>query len=220
MKKILLGLVVLVLLVGCTTNQKKEPTDAEKIKEEYEALNGQANQSGVMHKTITLSDKNPLVYASGDDVISLLKEGSGIIYFGFPECPWCRAALPVFLEACEEELITQVLYYNNRDQRDVKELKGDTVVTTKEGSEEYYQILDLLGEYASEYDGLNDPSIKRLYYPTMVFVSEGKIVDFHQSVVEGVTDPRQDMTSQQIEELKSVYKEAMKKVKGACNSAC
>ncbi|MDD6467244.1 MAG: hypothetical protein PUF50_03580 [Erysipelotrichaceae bacterium] len=220
MKKILLGLVVLVLLVGCTTNQKKEPTDAEKIKEEYEALNGQANQSSVMHKTITLSDKNPLVYASGDDVISLLKEGSGIIYFGFPECPWCRAALPVFLEACEEELITQVLYYNNRDQRDVKELKGDTVVTTKEGSEEYYQILDLLGEYASEYDGLNDPSIKRLYYPTMVFVSEGKIVDFHQSVVEGVTDPHQDMTPQQIEELKSVYKEAMKKVKGACNSAC
>lgn len=221
MKKVIVAFLVLVLLVGCKP-EVKEPvlTDAQKIKEEYEALNGQANSAGVAHKTVEVAENNPLVYATGEDVITMLKEGSGIIYFGFPECPWCRAALPIFLEACEEELMTKVLYYNNKDQRDAKELKDGNVVTTKEGTDEYYQILDLLGEYASSYDGLNDSTIKRLYFPTMVFMNEGKIVAIQQGVPEGVEDPRQEMPEEYVQQLKELYKDGMKKVKGACDSAC
>ena len=35
-----------------------------------------------------------------------------------------------------------------------------------------YKILDILGDKASVYEGLEDDSIKRLYFPTVVFVNE------------------------------------------------
>ena len=110
MKKILLCL-MLVLLVGCTGT-----TDAQKFKKEYEALNGQSNYAGVLHKTIEISENNPMIYATDEEVITMLESGTGIIYFGFPDCPWCRAALPVLLEAAEEELMTKVFQVIDRQE--------------------------------------------------------------------------------------------------------
>ncbi|MBQ7891250.1 MAG: thioredoxin family protein [Erysipelotrichaceae bacterium] len=216
MKKILLCL-MLVLLVGCTGT-----TDAQKFKKEYEALNGQSNDAGVLHKTIEISENNPMIYATDEEVITMLESGTGIIYFGFPDCPWCRAALPVLLEAAEEELMTKIYYLNNKEQRDTREaLETGGSVVTKDGTSEYYRIVNALGEHASVYEGMGDDSIKRLYYPTVVFVHEGEIVGVQVSLAseEGV-DPRKDLTSEQWNDLKTIYKEYMRKVKGSCDSSC
>ena len=217
MKKIMLALLMVMLCCGCV-----KTTDAMKFKKEYESLNGQANDAGVLHKEITIPEENPMVYATQEEVMEMLENGTGIIYFGFPECPWCRAALPVLLEAAEEELMTKILYYNNKDQRDTRELleTGGNQIT-KEGTSGYYAILNALGEFASAYDGMNDETIKRLYYPTVVFVYEGEIVGLQESLSseEGV-DPRQDLTTDQWNALKKIYKEYMKDVKGACDSSC
>lgn len=219
MKKVIVGLLVLLALTGCVNTTGE--SDALKFKQEYETLNGQTNDAGVLHKSVTISEENPMIYATGNDVIEMLTSGTGIIYFGYPECPWCRAALPVLLEACDEELMMKVLYYNNKEQRDVKKLTDEGVVTEEEGTDEYYQILSLLGDYASVYDGLDDASIKRLYFPTVVFVYEGEIVGLQESLVsEDGVDPRQDLSDEQWNALKSVYKEYMKEVKGACDSSC
>ena len=217
MKKIILGVLILILCAGCL-----KTSDAAKFKKEYESLNGQANDAGVLHKEITIPEENPMIYATGEEVIDMLENGTGIVYFGFPECPWCRAALPVLLEAAEEELMTKILYYNNKEQRDTRELleTGGNRITV-EGSSEYYYILNVLGEYASAYEGMNDETIKRLYYPSVVFVYEGKILGLQESLAseEGI-DPRQDLTSDQWNALKKIYKDYMKEVKGACDSSC
>ena len=217
MKKLILILFALLLLTGCVGQ-----TDAQKFKKEYESLNGKANDAGVLHKDITIPEDNPMVYATFDEVVDMLENGTGIVYFGYPDCPWCRAALPILLEAAEEELMTKILYYNNKDERDTRELleTGGNQITV-EGSSDYYYLLNVLGEHASVYEGMNDETIKRLYYPTVVFVYEGEILGTQVSLAseEGV-DPRKELTSEQWNDLKKIYKDFMKDVKGACDSSC
>ena len=217
MKKLILILFALLLLTGCVGQ-----TDAQKFKKEYESLNGQANDAGVLHKDITIPEDNPMVYATFEEVVDMLENGTGIVYFGYSECPWCRAALPVLLEAAEEELMTKILYYNNKEERDTRELleTGGNKITV-EGTSDYYYLLNVLGEHASVYEGMNDESIKRLYYPTVVFVHEGKILGTQVSLAseEGV-DPRKELTTEQWNDLKKIYKDYMKDVKGSCDSSC
>ena len=118
--------------------------------------------------------------------------------------------------------ISTCSYLNNKEQRDTREAveTGGSVVT-KDGTSEYYRIVNALGEHASVYEGMGDDSIKRLYYPTVVFVHEGEIVGVQVSLAseEGV-DPRKDLTTEQWNDLKTIYKEYMQKVKGACDSSC
>ena len=44
-----------------------------------------------------------------EEIFDIL-DGTGIIYFGFPECPWCRNAVPVLLDAAEEVGIEKIYY--------------------------------------------------------------------------------------------------------------
>ena len=223
MKKLLVIFILVGLLVGCN-NPPVTKTDAQKFKEEMEALNDVAvegAEEGTVHVSLTIPEENPMKYATGTEVIEMLKNGTGVIYFGFPECPWCRSALPVFLDIADAELMTEVLYYNNLDQRDIKELdESGQVVETKAGTEEYFEILALLGEYASEYGGLNNPDIKRLYFPTYVFVKEGKIVGTHVGTLSGISNPRASLTEEQIKELSSIYLDLFAKIKEVCDNAC
>ena len=97
----LLGIVVLILSICAFFAYQKEEqtpdlTDAEKIAEEYKVLNNEINeQNNLAYPIVELSNENPFVYASEEEVIRVLKEGTGVIYFGFPSCPWCRTLLPV-----------------------------------------------------------------------------------------------------------------------------
>ena len=55
--------------------------DAQKFKKEYEALNGQSNDAGVLHKTIEISENNPMIYATDEEVIQAAKTASATICF-------------------------------------------------------------------------------------------------------------------------------------------
>lgn len=227
MKRLVKGLSICLcfMLMGCVGEKPDQPqpetTDATRFQQEYESLNGTENGSGLPHAELTIDADNPMVYATQQQVETLLTSGTGIVYFGYPECPWCRNTLPVFLEAARDELVTEVYYMNNRDQRDEKELNASgEIVTVKEGSEEYARLLELLGEFASVYDGLQDETVKRLYFPTYVFVNEGKIVAVQVSSLPSVENPRAPLTEQQHDELYEIFRKKIQLTKGACDSAC
>lgn len=182
--------------------------DSKKFKEEYESLNK-------THKPITINKNNPIKYADYDEIVNLIKSGTGVIYFGFPECPWCRNAVPVLLEAAEELELKEIYYFNALDMRDIKKLdENGKIVTTKEGTKEYYELVNLLSDYLGEYEGLNDKEIKRLYFPTVVFVKEGKVLGLNVSTVESQLDPMVDLNEKQKAELKNIYETYMSQVLG------
>ncbi len=231
---VLIGIIILIACgCGFLALQKVEETpiitDAIKIKEEYELLNGKINESNNLnYPVVTLSIDNPFVYRSESEIIDILKNRTGIIYFGFSSCPWCRSILPILEEAAREVGVAQIFYLDIQNIRDVLELdENDKVVTSKEGNNGYYQIVELLDEYLSEYSLENkegkeiSTGKKRLFAPTVVGVLNGKIVSFHEGSVDSQKNGFEPLSDVQKEELKSIYVDLIQKtLEGTCNDAC
>ena len=78
-------------------------TDSIKFKNEYEKLNNKEMKDDVNYLSISIDKKNPVKYILDKEVSEFLTEGTGIIYFGYPECPWCRNAVPVLMDALKEK---------------------------------------------------------------------------------------------------------------------
>lgn len=223
-KKIMIGLIMILLVViGVLTyfaiKDNKVSIDEKEFKREYESFNGKKNlTSGKKYPIVSIPEKNNIVYSSSDEIIDLLSEGTGIIYFGFPECPWCRSMITSFIEVVNDAGET-IHYFNALSIRDIKELNEDgSIKTLQEGTDKYYKIVELLGDKASVYEGLNDENIKRLYFPTVVFVKNGKIVDIHVSTVDSQKNPYKKLDSKQLKELKSIYKSGIKKLHSSDSS--
>ena len=114
-------LVVLGLILSYFFLIKKDDNkidDAKKFKSEY---------------TNVTSD-NPFVYRNVDQIINILEKGTGVVYLGFPECPWCQAYVPYVEEVAKKVGIDKVYYFNIKDDR-------------KNNTEEYQKIVKILNEY-------------------------------------------------------------------------
>lgn len=173
---------------------------------EYAALNGKITEDGLhIYPSVELPEDNPFVYATFTEIIDTLENGTGVIYLGFPECPWCRCLVPALQEAyTRSDLQTSVLCYNALPQRDVQVLAEDgTIITEKEASPEYAQLVSILYDYLGPYEGLNDSSIRRIYFPTTVFVLNGEIISLHIDTLEQQTDPYIPLDTVLYEELVS-----------------
>ncbi len=219
MKKIIISLMLIsaFILTGC---QNKEKTDAVKFKEEYERLNNQV-VNDKKYLELTIDKKNPIKYKTAEEIVDIIKNKTGIIYLGYPECPWCRNAVPVLLEAAKQTGVNDIYYLNMHDIRDKKELKDGKVVTVEEGTEGYKKILEALGDKASVYKDLNDEGIKRIYVPLVVFVENGKVVATQESTVESQKDPYVKLTEEQEKELLNIYKDNIHKVyNDMCDESC
>ena len=181
MKKILkLSLCIIMLLISTACNINYV-TDSEKFKQEYEELN---NNSVIMD----IDKNNPIKYIDFKELIDILTNGTGVIYFGFPGCPWCRNMIPVLFEVATSNNIDTIYYFNPRDIR-------------TNGDESYQQLVKILDDYLLE----NDNGEKTLYVPDVYFVKNGKIVGNHLSTVDSQTDPYTPLTEQQTQELENIY---------------
>ncbi len=216
---IILGLFIIIGIVLYFVLDNKQ-TDGSRFKMEYENLNGQKSEQGKTYLDMDIDKDNNVKYASFDEVMNLLKDGTGILYLGFPECPWCRNAVPVLLEAAKENEVENVYYFNAEPIRDKKKLKDGKIVTNKKGTDEYYKLVDKLKDVLSPYAGLKDDNIKRIYFPTVVFVMGGKVVGIHESTVDSQKDPSKHLNEQQLKELKQIYNDNINKIYGTCDEKC
>ena len=193
-----------------------------KFKEEYESLNGKYNEySKKYYMDMEILVNSNVEYRDATEIIEILKNETGIIYFGFPECPWCRNLVPVLVNKLSEYNVP-FYYYNAYDIRDKKHLdENGNVVTDKEGTTEYYEIVNLLSDFLGEYEGLNNKNTKRLYFPTVVFVKNGKVIDVHIGTVDSQTDPSIALSEEQILELGSVLEQGIVKTLDiVCDESC
>lgn len=222
------ALFILLLMFGYMMHAKQfsksiEITkDEKRFKEEYESLNGKERQ-GKEYKNMEISvpSDNHVVYASKKQILDMLENGTGIIYFGFPDCPWCRNVVPVLIDTIKEEKVEKLYYYNAKEERDEKSLIEGKIVETKKGSAFYTALLEKLGEKASIYDGLENDEVKRLYFPTVLFVKNGTIVFMHEGSVSSQEDPLIPLNQKQQEELKNKFIEGINSVYGSvCDDKC
>jgi len=242
-KKIFLGIILLLLVfmvfVGIIAFRDKKieddnkPTsvseDAIKFKEEYESLNGVVNESnGKKTKELSISTTNPDDKLTEEETISLLEDGTGILYLGFPECPWCRSMLPVLLNTLDNTSIDKLYYLNIYELRSVLELnKKNKVEVVRKGTDSYYKMLELMDEYlepyylTSEDDKKIDTKEKRIYAPTVVAIKDGEIKGIHVSTIDSQKDPYKNLTKKQENELSSIFMDLINEVYDvSCDEAC
>lgn len=237
-KKMFLGIILLLfafmLFVGILAFQDKKEvivgnTDALLFKTEYESLNNVVREKdGKTIKELSISATNPVDILTEEETISLLENGTGILYFGFADCPWCRSLLPVLLSTLDNMSIDRLYYLNVSSIRDTLALDEKNKVEVKEeGTQGYYKILELMDSVLDPYylttsDGKQiDTQEKRLYAPTVVGIKEGKIVGVHVGTVDSQESGYNDLTEEEKSELNERLSELINKVYDVnCDDAC
>lgn len=224
-KKILLFIVVLCVfsLVGCS----KKDDYASKFKEEYESYNGKQTSSGKDYLKVEIPEENVIVYSSISEVLDIIKNKSGVIYFGFPTCPWCRNIVSPLLEAADSTSLDKIYYLNMYEERDTIKYVDGEFITEKEASEGYYDLVNALSSILDDYivkdsDGIeHNTSKKRIYVPLVVFVKDGEIVDYHANTVDSQVDPYVKLNDEEHETLYNIYLNGIHKVlDDVCDSKC
>lgn len=227
MKKVLLSLLIVVALF-LTTGCNKE-TDALKFKEEYESLNDTFIE-GTKYKypSVEILKDNAIKYVTSEELLKVLDEGTGAVYFGYPNCPWCRSAVPTLIEAADEVGLENIYYLNVKDERDEIKVKEDgTLEVVKEGTEGYKKLLKRLDSVLLDYT-LTDmhgnevsANEKRIYVPLVVFIKDGEIVGYHLDTVTSQKNPFEPLNEEQKNELMDTYINLMHKVlSDVCDSNC
>ena len=236
-KRIIMGIaiVILLLLVGgaILLFNKKDPegekpnADAVKFKEDYAKLNGKENSKGSKYPIVEIEEDNPFRYITEEKAVEMLESGTGLIYFGFDTCPWCRNLVPNLVNAAESTGLETISYLDILDIRSAITYENKSVVVTKEGSDSYYNLLGLLNDYLEDYfvtdaKGKKHSTLeKRLYAPTLVAVVDGKIVGFHEGTLAEHDNGYDTLDDKQIEDLNKILVELMTKVSdSSCDGKC
>ena len=194
MKKriIVISVIVLLLIIGVIVYSVKEDKnmnkneDAIAFKLEHEELNGlvHPNNSERVHKDMYIPEDNPFVFSTFDEIIDLLENnGTGVVYLGFPICPWCRNLVPVLTDAAIEFGVEEIMYRNILEDRNLLELDNDgNIVELEAGNPGYYRLMELLGDHVPVYRDLEDDSIRRIYVPAVIFIKDGEVVRYFQNL--------------------------------------
>ncbi len=231
-KKILivLTLILSVLLVTSCGKKDEVVTDAQKFKEEYESVNNTQTSNGKDIRNLSISEDNPFVYKTADEVAELMESGETFaVYFGYNTCPWCRSVVPTLIEVAKDLDIKKIYYVDIHDIRDTLEVKDGKVVTTKEGSEGYYKLLEVFKDVLSDYSlqdskGKNvKTNEKRIYAPNVISVIDGKVQKLDTGISDKQTDGYMELTDEMkkdtYDKLKCVL-ECLEDVPEKCGIGC
>ena len=131
------------IYIGTRDFSHKINVDNEKFDSEYANVN----------------KDNVFVYSNATDIYSIMKNGSAIIFMGFPENVWSGYYANIINEAAKEIGIKEVLYYNFYEDRQ-----------NKNGT--YQSIVLKLKNYVLT----NDVGVQNINAPTLIIVKKGEIL--------------------------------------------
>lgn len=209
--KILLILLLIVGMMSLTAcgNKKEKMSDALKFKEEYESFNGEKNDY-FKYRNLSIKEDNPFVYTTAEDVVKKIEnEETFIVYFGDPECPWCRSVIEQAIESANENSIEKIYYvriwngFHNEILRDEYELKDGKPIIKSKGTDAYYKLLEyfdkLLEDYTLTDENDNTVSVgeKRLFAPNFISIKNGKA----EELIDGISEKQESFDSELSEEI-------------------
>lgn len=130
-----------------SAEQPKTPSaivsDAAKFKSEYPRV----------------AADNRFIYASDSEVMRIFDSGSGVVFLGFPQCPWCQRLSEYVDRAARTEGIDKIYYLNIRDAR-------------ASNSEVYQKLVKKLEPYLDK----DDNGKPRIFVPDVSIVKDSKII--------------------------------------------
>ena len=96
MKKLIVILLISILFInGCSISKTDELTNSEKFANEYE-----------------VDEDNSFEYITLDELEDLFLGGTGLLFFGNSDCEWCIKSAKVLNDIANEEEIELIHYFN------------------------------------------------------------------------------------------------------------
>ena len=206
--------------INSNIHTEKKDNDIIKFKQEYESLNNTENADKKTYLTLNIDSSNNILYKSDEEIINILEEGTGLIYFGFNTCPWCRNIIEPLFNSTKKSKLENLYYVDIKEIRSVYKVQDKELKKEVRGSKSYYKILELLDNYLEPYiitEDNEDYNTKenRLYAPTVVAVKNGEIVGFHSGTVDSQNDPYKPLNTKQKKELEKIYDNMINKIKSS-----
>lgn len=172
-------------------DETQELLDSEKFAQEYTKV----------------STDNVFVYKTLEEINKILENGTGIVYIGYPKCPWCQEYVKYLNEAAKEYGIEKIYYFNNYDVRN-------------NVTDEYRKTLNILDEYL-HYD---DEGNKRIYVPAVISINNGKITGYDDETAwdtKGYETAEEYWANEDLDGLKNRLNEMFKSIeKSYCTTDC
>ena len=138
-------IVIIISLVGAVwylqqyRPQPARQTDAARFQAEYPRV----------------AADNRFIYARDVAVLDVLEHGTGVVFLGYPQCPWCQRLSEYVDQAARAENIDRVHYLNIRQARASK-------------NETYQKLVARLAPYLSK-DENGQP---RIFVPDVTIVKQ------------------------------------------------
>lgn len=165
-------------------------SDALKFRDDYMLYNF-ATYSNNKQIKVNIPTKNNVKYLKGNLVIPTLKKTTGIFYFGYNSCPWCRNVVETVVEVATENNLP--LYYIDTQSLNNTDLKN-------------------IISYLNKYLRTSDSNEKRLYVPDVYFVKDGTIINHHIGSIENLKNPFNKLKGQDKANLKKIYLDFIKEM--------
>ena len=214
MKKILLSVVLIFMIFTLTACGN----DALKFKEDYEGMNGKVNASGKGHRTVEISEENPFVYATDEEIVKMIENNETFyVYFGSTLCPWCRSVIEKFIEVANEKGVKKVYYVDiwdsegNEIMRDKYKVNDEgTLEVVVEGTESYRKLLAYFDSVLSTYNLTVDGNKistgeKRIYAPNFIYVEDGEAKDLVEGISDKQKDSREELTEEMLKDEENIF---------------
>lgn len=188
----------------------------EEIIKSYTDLNNVANPTDNdpdrTYRAVTLNvSEIPVIYNATlndlDKIIASVNKGKHYIFFGFPECPWCRIMVERLLPLMKEKNVEEIIYVNALEDRKAhdkaacEEEENGCSVLELQKADNYTKLLAWLGNNVSK----DDKGNKRLYFPTIYLIEDGEIIDhivsFETNGEDIVPEPYKELSEKQEQQI-------------------
>ena len=125
------------------TPPSPQPSDAARFKAAYSRV----------------ANDNRFVFASADEVLEKFESGSGLIFLGFQQCPWCQQLAPLVDDAAKAEGLDKIYYLDIRHARETNDAT-------------YKKLVEKLKPHLRT-DENGQP---RVYVPDVTALKDGRVV--------------------------------------------
>lgn len=200
-RNIIIGVCSLLVILGVATglyfylNQEEEKpvikeTDGEKFAREYKEV----------------TKDNVFVFRNMEEITKIIENGTGIVYLGFPECPWCQRYVLYLNEVAKDNDVEKIYYYNIKEDR-------------KNNTKEYLKLVELLSDNLQ----FDEEGNKRIYAPSVIALNKGEIVGFDDETAwdtKGYKTPDEYWSEDEVKDLKEKLEEMILKTKETTCSNC
>lgn len=167
MKKVVIFLVIMFFITGCSVKKLEEQTDSEKFAIEY-----------------SISEDNPFLYTSIDEVTSLFTDGNGIIFLGNSDGEWSRLCVKILNQVFSKMKIEKVYYFNLK-------------VAEDEYPKKYNKLVNKISKFLKEDE--------KLQTPALFLLKNGKVIGYsldYETITEGNNE---GYTKSEQKKLKNKY---------------